>query len=91
LLGSAGKDASEPFTTGDVFKDGSKKDLDDLPATQRDGVKRYMPNMIYKQIGVVCCEFYDADGKTTEKLTNTKQRIASHVALKEGEKKNKEL
>ena len=53
--------------------------------------ERYMPKMRYKQIGLVCCEFYDEDGKPTEKLTNTEQRIASHVAIKEEEKENKKL
>jgi hypothetical protein len=51
----------------------------------------YAEHETYKQIGVLCCEFYDADGKPTEKVTNTKQRIAAHPGMKEKEKKNKEL
>mmetsp|Transcript_5371 Transcript_5371/g.11729 ORF Transcript_5371/g.11729 Transcript_5371/m.11729 type:complete len:190 (-) Transcript_5371:226-795(-) len=91
----AGKDASAPFSTGDFSKEGAKQDLDDLSAKQLSGVEGwrtfYAEHETYEQIGVLCCEFYDADGKPTEKLINTKQRIAAHASMKEDEKKKKEL
>jgi hypothetical protein len=91
----AGKDASASFSTGDFSDEGAKKDLNDLPVTQLAGVEGwrtfYADHDAYKQIGVLCCDFYDADGKPTEKLLSTQQRLAEHAAAKEQEKKKKEL
>ena len=91
----AGKDASASFSTGDFSEEGTKKNLSDLPAKQLSGIdgwrRFYAEHETYKQVGVLCCDFYDAEGKPTEKLITTNQRLAAYAAMKEEEKKKKEL
>ena len=85
----AGRDASPSFTTGNFTAEGAEQDLDELTAAQLSGVdgwrKFYAEHETYKKVGVLCCDYYDNDGKPTDKLTTVWERLATHAAMKKGE------
>ncbi len=82
----AGQDASPSFSTGNFTAEGAAQDLDELPVAQLSGVdgwrKFYAEHETYRKVGVLCCDYYDEEGKPTEKLTTFRERLATHAAMK---------
>lgn len=82
----AGQDASPSFTTGNFTAEGAAQDLDELAVAQLSGVDGwrnfYATHETYRKVGVLCCDYYDEEGKPTEKLTTFRERLATHAAMK---------
>uniref|UniRef100_A0A7S1ZAP6 Cytochrome b5 heme-binding domain-containing protein n=1 Tax=Trieres chinensis TaxID=1514140 RepID=A0A7S1ZAP6_TRICV len=85
----AGKDASPCFATGKFNEKGLEDSLNDLPVTQLGGVISwrdfYRNHETYTFLGLLEGLYYDQDGKPTEYMTITNERIKTMEAMKKKE------